>query len=93
MGRHLQAYLRTAVPENYTPTAVLLVIQCHVTFAQATTRKTRILDVVYNASNNELVSTSSAGSHTLGSNIILRLALLPSVTAAKQSDCHLLHAV
>ena len=46
--------------DNAMPSVILHVIHCHAISMQATTRKTRILDVVYNASNNELVSTSSA---------------------------------
>ena len=60
VSRHLRLDLCIAGSENSTPTVVLHVIQCPAIFMQATTRKTRILDVVYNASNNELVSTSSA---------------------------------
>ena len=48
------------VYDNAMPSAILHVIHRHANIMQATTRKTRILDVVYNASNNELVSTSSA---------------------------------
>ena len=58
--KHLQVKGGRLVYENAMPSAILHIIHCHAVSMQATTRKTRILDVVYNASNNELVSTSSA---------------------------------
>ena len=56
---------------------------------QATTRKTRILDVVYNASNNELVSTLSAEVPRLALASFLRAVYLQTVLAESEFDHHL----
>lgn len=76
-----QTYLPVIALQLYCTAAVLSslarsTLPCHVAHLfcckQATTRKTRILDVVYNSSNNELVRTQ-----TLVKNAIIQIDATP----------------